>query len=189
MIGLEIVGVSCLVANVAAEAAESAAGVVGVDAADVGGGGGGGGVGVVVVVVDDAAAAAVVVVAVDMVSSNGVVHEDLTYDDILTCHYPGSHFGDGGLRRGARLGALDHMLMKSVAARLEGELISRRQGGNVRCLRDAELYSGYIDSVVVEGSEAPVPNYRLAEGTQVLIEHNRPFVGRSSMRHLPSAPL
>lgn len=33
-------------------------------------------------------------------------------------------------------------------------------------------------------------NYKLVEGMQALIEHNRPFVGRSNMRrHLPSAPL
>lgn len=113
VIGLELVDVSCFVADVAAEAAE------GDVAADV----------------DGVAAAAV---AVGMVSSNVGVLEDLTCDDNLGCHYQSSHLDVGGLRIDARLGAPDHMLMTSVAARLEGELISGTHGGNVRCFPDAE---------------------------------------------------
>lgn len=104
MVGLELVDVSCLVVDVAAEAD------VGVGAADVGG--------VAVAVVAAA-------VAVGMVSSNVGAHGGLACGGNLACHYPSSHFGVGGLRRGVRLGAPDHMLMKSVAATLEGELISR----------------------------------------------------------------
>ena len=118
MVGLEFVDVSYLVGCVAAEAA------VGVGTAD---GGGGGGVAAaaaaaVVVVVVVAAAAAV---AVGMVSSNVGAHGGLACGGNLACHYPSSHFGVGGLRRGVRLGALDHMVMKSVAATLEGELLLR----------------------------------------------------------------
>lgn len=101
VVGLEFVDVSCLVVDVAAEAA------VGVGAADVGG------------------VAAVVAAAAGMVSSNVGAHGGLTCGGNLACHYPSSHFGVGGFRRGVRLGAPDHMLLKSVAATLEGELISR----------------------------------------------------------------
>lgn len=97
-------------ADVAVEAAD---GAVGVGAADVGG----------VAVV---AAVAAVAVALDMLSSNVGAHEDSTCDDNLACRYPSSHFDVGGLWRGFRQGGLNHMLMKSVAARWEGELLSRR---------------------------------------------------------------
>ncbi len=107
MVGLELVDVSCLVVDVAAEAA------VGVGAADVDG-----------VAVAAVAAVAAADVAVGMVSSNVGAHGGLVCGGILVCHYPSSHFGVGGLRRGVRLGAPDHTPMKSVAAKLEGELIS-----------------------------------------------------------------
>lgn len=107
VVGLELVDVSCLVVDVAAEAAVG----VGVGAADVGG----------VAAVAAVAAAA----AAGMVSSNVGAHGGLTCGGNLACHYPSSHFGVGGLRRGVRLGAPDHMLLKCVAATLEGELISR----------------------------------------------------------------
>lgn len=110
MVGLELVDVSCLVVDVAAEAA------VGVGAADVDGVDG--------VAVAAVAAVAAADVAVGMVSSNVGAHGGLVCGGILVCHYPSSHFGVGGLRRGVRLGAPDHIPMKSVAAKLEGELIS-----------------------------------------------------------------
>lgn len=103
MVGLELVDVSCLVVDVAGEAA------VGVGAAGVGG----------------VAVVAAAAVGVGMVSSNVGAHGGWACGGNLACHYPGSHFGVEGLRRGVRLGAPDHMLMKSVAATLEGELISR----------------------------------------------------------------